>query len=172
MFLLFQRGRIQTNLLQFLLFGSLFCFPFIQLGLLRLDKGFQLFLVFLGIFELFCNILMILTDLRCLMSQLILIAVDLTVIFLDLLCLFLKLFEVHLRGILLDVLSTELLLEFVYRVTEFISLFTVFKDRSLGRFQFFLTKCDVFFQLLDLTAAAEEIAVVTERTTGHGTARA
>ena len=51
------------------------------------------------------------------MSQLILIAVDLTVIFLDLLCLFLKLFEVHLRGILLDVLSTELLLEFVYRVT-------------------------------------------------------
>ena len=71
---------------------------------------------------------MILTDLRCLMSQLILIAVDLTVIFLDLLCLFLKLFEVHLRGILLDVLSTELLLEFVYRVTEFISLFTVFKD--------------------------------------------
>ena len=68
MFLLFQRGRIQTNLLQFLLFGSLFCFPFIQLGLLRLDKGFQLFLVFLGIFELFCNILMILTDLRCLMS--------------------------------------------------------------------------------------------------------
>ena len=100
------------------------------------------------------------------MSQLILIAVDLTVIFLDLLCLFLKLFEVHLRGILLDVL------EFVYRVTEFISLFTVFKDRSLGRFQFFLTKCDVFFQLLYLTAAAEEIAVVTERTTGHGTARA
>ena len=68
------------------------------------------------------------------MSQFILIAVDLTVIFLDLLCLFLKLFQIHLRGILLDVLSTELLLEFVYRVTEFISLFTVFTGSIAGSF--------------------------------------
>ena len=80
--------------------------------------------------------------------------------------------KIHLCGILLDILLLQLLLEISNGISKYITSAAIFTDRTLRLFKFFLEDSDASLQFFNLTSSSEQITVIFERTTCHGTARA
>ena len=140
--------------------------------MLCLDENFKFFFIFLGIFQFTGDAAVILTDLACLLSQFLLFAFDPAVTALNFIFFFLNLGKIHLCGILLDILLLQLLLEISNGISKYITSAAVFTDRTLRLFKFFLEDSDAFLQFFNLTSSSEQITVIFECTTCHGTARA
>ena len=66
----------------------------------------------------------------------------------------------------------QLLLEISNGISKYITSAAVFTDRTLRLFKFFLEDSDASLQFFNLTSSSEQITVIFERTTCHGTARA
>ena len=114
---------------------------------------------------------MILSDLHNLAFDFCLVSVNLIISTSDFFCLFLLLFNIHSGSILLDIFLAEFLLKFCNRVTDHISLITIFFNRFLHFHKIILQLTYFCFQLFDLTTSSKQVAVVSERTTCHGTTR-